>query len=456
MTPVGNGHRVPHGAVFQHFATDRQIRWRCKSFPAFLCFVSKVNRYIACIVITAMGSCAPDRDSVSCLNTGIWRATVEIQGQELPFNLEVSRDAENGYDMQLINAEERLLLDEVVVDGDSVDIPLHIFDANIRARVQGDTLLEGFFIKNYEKDYRLPFRATYGKQHRFAVDDQNSEKSNFAGTYEVRFVNEGDTTPAIGLFRQEGNTVTGTFITPTGDYRFLEGNVSGPHLYLSTFDGNYSYLFKATMQQDGTIKGDFFSGKTRHETWTAVRNDQARLPNPDSLTHLRPGYDRITFAFPNVEGDSVSLDDPKYEGKVVILQLMGTWCPNCMDETRFLTSWYDANRDRGVEIIALAYERKADFAYASARVKKMAEKLNVNYEILIAGTDDKADAASTLPMLNAVIAFPTTIFVGKDGKVRKIHTGFTGPGTGPYYEEFKQTFNETVNALLKEAFTARR
>jgi hypothetical protein len=133
-----------------------------------------------------------------------------------------------------------------------------------------------------------------------------------------------------------------------------------------------------------------------------------------------------------------------------------------MDETKFLVPWYDANKDRGVEIIGLAYERKPDFDYASARVKKMVEKMNVTYDILIAGTSDKESAAKTLPMLNSIVAFPTTIFIGKDGKVKKIHTGFSGPGTRQYYEQFKEEFNETVNSLLQEVvppqedFTAKR
>jgi len=151
-----------------------------------------------------------------------------------------------------------------------------------------------------------------------------------------------------------------------------------------------------------------------------------------------------------VNGKTVSLTDEKYQGKVVIVQLLGTWCPNCMDETRFLAPWYRQNRDRGVEVIGLAYERKDDFQYASERVKNMMEKLDIDYEVLIAGTNDKQKASKTLPMLNEIAAFPTTIFIGKDGKVKKIHTGFSGPGTGQYYEQFKEEFNTTVNELLSE------
>jgi hypothetical protein len=121
-----------------------------------------------------------------------------------------------------------------------------------------------------------------------------------------------------------------------------------------------------------------------------------------------------------------------------------------MDETRFLVPWYNENNNRGVEIIGLAYEYKDDFAYASNRVKKMIDKLNVPYDLVIAGTSDKEKASQTLPMLNKVVAFPTTIFIGKDGKVKKIHTGFSGPGTGIYYEQFQQHFNEIVNELLSE------
>lgn len=386
------------------------------------------------------------------LRTGIWRATVEIQGRELPFNFEVKTDNSNNINIYLINAEERLLLDEVKIKGDSVDIALHIFDANIKALISGDTL-EGLFIKNFAKDYRLPFRAVHGVTYRFAKGTNQLEIPDFSGKYEVKFVHESDTTQAVAVFNQIKDSVTGTFLTPTGDYRYLQGNVANGTLQLSTFDGNYAYLFTATKQMDGTLTGKFYSGKTWMESWTARKNDNPPLPDAEKLTYLKKGYDRVEFTFPDINGNNVSLNDEKYKNKVVILQLFGTWCPNCMDETKFLAPWYNENKSRGVEIIGLAYERKPDFAYASSRVKKMIDKLNVSYDLVIAGTDDKDKASETLPMLNSVVAFPTTIFIGKDGKVKKIHTGFSGPGTGVYYEQFKERFNETINELLAENMT---
>ena len=135
---------------------------------------------------------------------------------------------------------------------------------------------------------------------------------------------------------------------------------------------------------------------------------------------------------------------------MVLLQIFGTWCPNCMDETIFYADWFNKHQNEAIEIIGLAYEAKDDFEYAKARVEKMKAKYNVGYDYVIAGVYDKEAAAKTLPMLNHVLSFPTTIFIDKKGKVRKIHTGFSGPATGIYYEEFKNDFNSFMDQLLNE------
>lgn len=407
----------------------------------------------ALVIASILAGCFATKETNSVLKTGVWRATIEIQGQLLPFNFEVEQDNVNGYDIYLRNAEERILLDEVTIKGDSIDIVLHVFDADIRARIIGDTLT-GEFIKNYEKDYRIPFYAVHGQSYRFDKGKNQDSIPDFSGKYEVTFIHESDTTPAVGIFHQTGDSVTGTFLTPTGDYRFLQGNVANEIMQLSTFDGNHAYIFRARKEADGTLNGEYYSGKTWSEFWVAKKNENATLPDAEKLTYLKEGFDRITFSFPDVTGKKVSLADDKYKNKVVILQLFGTWCPNCMDETKFLEPWYKENNRRGVEIIGLAYERKDDFIYASERVKKMTAKLDVTYDFVIAGTNDKEKAAKTLPMLNKVVAFPTTIFIGKDGKVKKIHTGFSGPGTGPYYDQFIEHFNQTVNELLSEDLTS--
>jgi thiol-disulfide isomerase/thioredoxin len=404
--------------------------------------------FSACVILLTLFSCSPGKEKPEPLKTGVWRGVIEIQKKQLPFNFEVVNDQQGGYDIYIRNAEEKLLLDEVDVSDDSVDIAVHIFDANFKAALHGDTLT-GVFVKNYEKDYRLPFYAVYGQAYRFETGNDQANIPNFNGKYEVTFA--GDTTKAIGIFDQKGDSVTGTFLTETGDYRFLQGNVADSVLQLSTFDGNHAYLFTATMQTDGKLQGEFYSGKTFHDTWVGEKNEKAALADPESLTYLKKGFEKIEFSFPDVNGNKVTLNDEKYRNKVVILQLFGTWCPNCLDETLFLSPWYDKNKHRGVEIIGLAYERKSDFDYASKRVKKMIDKLDVKYDFVIAGINDKASASKTLPQLNEIAAFPTTIFIGKDGKVKKIHTGFSGPGTGVYYDQFIEHFNITVDELLNES-----
>ena len=196
--------------------------------------------------------------------------------------------------------------------------------------------------------------------------------------------------------------------------------------------------------------GEYWSGKTGNKKFKAARDENASLPDANSLTYLKEGFDKIEFTFPDLDGNHVSLNDEKYQNKVVVLQLFGTWCPNCMDETIFLTEWYNKNKNRGIEIIGLAYEVKDDFDYASNRVKVMKEKYNVGYDYVVAGTSSKSDAAKTLPMLNHVMSFPTSIVIDKKGNVRNIHTGFSGPATGDYYLDFINEFNTLIDELLAE------
>lgn len=401
-----------------------------------------------CLLLLVCSACntASEQPQTPTLPTGIWRAELDVQGQKLPFTFEVFHTDSMHYEVQLINGEERLLIDEVSLEGDSLIMPMSFFDTQVRAKLDEGTL-SGNFIKNYAEDYRLPFRATHGENYRF-VQSSDQEVEDFGGKWEVQF--EGDSLISVGVFEQVKNQVSGSFLTTTGDYRFLEGNVEGSTMKLSAFDGEHVYLFEARMQEDGSLQGDFWSGKSYHAIWTATRNADAELPDANALTYLKEGYDRLEFTFPNLAGEPVSLSDEQYRGKVVIVQLFGTWCPNCMDETIFFADWYRRHQDEEVEIIGLAYERKDDFAYASSRVKKMTEKLNVDYDFLIAGVSDKEAAAKTLPMLNRVMSFPTSIFIDKNGKVRNIHTGFSGPGTGVYYERFVEEFNVLMEKLLAE------
>ena len=387
-------------------------------------------------------------ESAGQLSTGHWRGVLKPQGIEIPFQFDVQK-IDGIYTIMLMNAEERIPLDEVTFSNDSLHIPLYIFDATIHAKLTADKLT-GVWVKNYADDYIVPFEATFGNDPRFTVV-KAGQYASFDGKWEVDFIDAAGDEKAIGVFKQSENKVTGTFLTPTGDYRFLEGVVDGDVMKLSCFDGTHAYLFEATMMENGEISGEYWSGKSWHQQWKAKRNDAFQLPDPDAMTYMKAGYDSFDFKFLNTTGEFVQLSDERFKDKVVVVQILGTWCPNCMDETRFFTDWRKRNIGKDVEFIGLAFEQKDDPDYAITRINKMKEKLGVDYEILIAGTTNPNSKAGALPMLNKIISFPTSIILDKQHKVRKIHTGFSGPGTGEYYEKYVEEFN-----LFIEKLTCRR
>ncbi|WKV12749.1 TlpA disulfide reductase family protein [Marivirga harenae] len=404
-------------------------------------------KYLSLLASVLLLACSPQQEKIEL--SGGWIGEISMQGKTMPFEMKIQEEQEGDITATIINGEEKIILDEIARNNDSLHIPLHIFDITLDLKI-GNNVLAGSYTKHYETDYVLPI--TFHKGENRFIRNSQKKPADFSGKWEVTFIEpkEQDTTEAVGIFEQNGQDIKGTFLTPLGDYRYLVGFADGNQMKLSTFDGNHAFLFEAQLENDNTLTGDFYSGKDWYESWTAFRNDDAELPNPDSLTYLKKGYDNIYFSFPNLEKEKVSINDEKYQDKVVIVQIFGTWCPNCMDETKFLTKWYDENKDRGVEIIGLAYEAKDDFEYAKSRVEKMINKYEVKYDFLIAGTNDKEEASKTLPMLNQVISFPTMIILNKDGELVNIHTGFNGPGTGKYYDDFVANFNAKMDSLLHQ------
>jgi len=405
-----------------------------------------LNLLIGIVILILFFSCKKEIPESGGLKTGLWRGEILAQNNRIPFNFEVLKN-DGVFTIYLINGEEKFLINGVNVFGDSLFFDMHIFDVSIKAKLK-DSILTGLYIKNYANNYELPFKAVYNKKGRF---DQVNSNHKFDGIWETTFKSkEGKETPAIGIFKTKKNILNGTFLLKTGDYRFLDGYTKQDTMFLYSFDGNHIFKFRAERINDTILKGEFWSGKTGYKTFISKKNDQIKLPDANKLTLLKENFDKIEFSFPDLNENQVSLNDEKYKDKVVILQIFGTWCPNCMDETVFLSEWYRKNHSKGVEIIGLAYENKDEFEYAKKRVKIMKENLNANYDFVIAGTSSTKSASESLPMLNKVISFPTAIIIDKKGEVRRIHTGFSGPATGIYYEEFVDDFNQFLNKLLEE------
>ena len=379
--------------------------------------------------------------------SGVYRGELTVKDRKfLPFNFTVNPDKT----MVVYNAEERIDVDEISVKGDSVYIHMPVYDAHLTAKLLDNGDLSGFYFKG-PKNVKVDFKATFGDNDRFKAIKRDT--FGLEGAWEVTFSPGTEYEyKAKGVFKdKEHGEIHGTFLTETGDYRFLDGLKSNNGLRLSCFDGSHAFLFDAQIKGDSLVNGMFYSGNHYSEPWVAVRNDKFELADPESLTFLNEGYDSVDFSFPGLDGTTISLKDKRFEGKAVVIQLMGSWCPNCLDESTFLSTFYKENKPEDLEVVALAFEYAKTKEKAFNNLKRLKERLGISYPIALAqfGGASKEKAAEKLPMLNHVLSYPTTIYIDKQGKVKKIHTGFNGPATGEKFEQFKQNFEKTITELVK-------
>ncbi|TXN35490.1 TlpA family protein disulfide reductase [Flagellimonas hymeniacidonis] len=402
--------------------------------------------FLAISFMLLFSSCEEEQKE---LLTGKWWAKLDVsETEELPFNFTLSESKEGGYRIEMYNADETVLVDEIEINNDSIHIKMPIFEGYISG-VFSENEIRGDFIKE-SLERIVPFKAVYGERDRFEANQPAN--NDISGIWETYFdVDTEDEYPAKGIFMQNGNKVNGTFRTTTGDYRYLEGTVSGDTLKLSTFDGAHAFLFTARVT-DSTLQGHFYSGNHSVEKFVARRNEAFELPDANTLTFLKDGYDSFDFSFPDEAGNLVSLSDARFENKVVLVQIMGTWCPNCLDETRFYVDFLNENPELDVEFVALAFEYAKTQEKAFEGIARLKKRVGVEYPILLAqfGSSSKQKANEKLPMLNHVLSYPTTIYMDKNGAVNKIHTGFNGPATGRKFEEFKKEFSETISMLTEE------
>jgi thiol-disulfide isomerase/thioredoxin len=372
-------------------------------------------------------------------------------GKEVVFNMEI-KGTGNQTQLYIINASEKILVKELKIKDDSVFFRMPVFESEFKTQIQPDGSLKGIWLKGTAvKTQQWPFVALPDKK-RFDAS-QGAAKNNISGRWSVTITRaNGSTRPAVAEFVQKGNNLTGTFLTPSGDYRYLQGVVTGDLLLLSTFDGAHAYTFSAKIVHANKIAEGFFgSGIAGKETWIAEKNNNARLPE-GVAPQLKEGYSKLDFAFNDIDGTKVSISDERFKDKVVIIQIMGSWCPNCLDETKFLSDYYNRNKSRGIEIVSLAYEYSTDFQRSQKSLRRFQQLFNVKYPMLITGVSvsDSLKTEKTLPQITPIKSFPTTIFLDRKGNVQEIHSSFYGPGSGKHYEEFKKEFNATVDRLLKK------
>ncbi|MBK9736791.1 MAG: TlpA family protein disulfide reductase [Saprospiraceae bacterium] len=428
------------------------------------------NLFYVLPVLFFCGCVAPNA-TFEKIPPGIWRATLLLDRQpsmkygddrdivkkfdndsELPFNFEVIYDDSSNFHIVIHNAEERIEVRDIdfgrdkATAKDTVYIRFPVYDTYIKA-IYEDGVMEGEWIVNYKKNYKIPFKAVHGVTDRFTKVD-NKIPSDISGKWACTFeIGTEDEYTAVGIFNQNGHKITGTFLTETGDYRYLEGMMYDKKMYLSTFDGAHAFQFLGKILEDGSITGTFRSGSQYTTNWEARKDSMATLKSAYSLNKI-VNNDVLDFSFENESGKMVSIQDTQYKDKIKLIQIFGTWCPNCMDETKFLKTYFEKYPNDEVALISIGFERYEDAENSKAALKRFKEKLDLKHEVLWGGYYDKTAAGKKIPQLDKILAYPTLLFVDKKNRIVKIHTGFSGPAT-PGFKDFEKEF-ETVLASIRK------
>lgn len=387
---------------------------------------------------------------------GPWRGYLASPGGELPFTFDI--ESKKYYlKATIFNGAEMARITSVTVTPENRTMfAMHHYDAVLVGDLNpARDEMKGFWKKRTRGDKwsTLPFFAKAGETHRFAPPEGSTAKSEgkkIAGRWSLQFASE--TNPSVAIFSadQEGN-VTGTILNSGGDFRFLDGDFIDNRLRLSTFDGAMALLVDARLQDDGTLAGDFWSGDTWHDTWKAQRDEKAKLIDPTSVTRVVSDPVLSELIFFDLEKQRRALDEKEFQGRARIIEIMGTWCPNCYDSAALLMDLHRKYKDRGLHILAISYEHTDDLNRNLRQIRTFAGRVGVEYPILFGGSSDIAKASRTLPFLDRVHAYPTTIFLDHEGQVRLVDTGFVGPAGGEDHEKLRRRYELLIEELLTAA-----
>ena len=394
------------------------------------------------ILLVAFSYCSPQQTKLA----DRYRGVLQSPGGELAFLIHINQnDSEiNGF---VVNGADTSHFSSVELKHDSLIFNFSHYDSHIRSVIQKDGSLNGAFQKRTSSGYSTPMEfSAYPGGNRYAVGLDSETKSPFEGEWDVDFTSDaGKEFPATGVFYSKDGTLFGTFITETGDYRFLEGFSTDSSFTLSVFDGSHAFIFKGKMIDD-RVEGDFWSGPEYHAVFSAERG-ASDLEDPYSIAELTEK--KISFSFSDTEGNLVSHTDEKFREKPVLLYLFGSWCPNCADEARMLKSFYEEEyKNTDLEIVGLAFEYSGNFESDAEMVERYRQRFSIPWTLLVAGNSDKSSASEQLSFIKEVTSYPTAFFADRDHTIRFVHVGFKGPGTGSYYIQEKEQFKQHLDTII--------
>jgi thiol-disulfide isomerase/thioredoxin len=408
----------------------------------------------AALVVVSFGSGharAADAPAIS----GLWDAVIVSNGTEIPFRFEIATAGKEPQGFFFEGDRKIGSTSGSFADG-ALTLAYEFLNTTLELKLK-----DGQLVGSYRSN-RANAKPQDVRMRRFVpVANENGEAPQLAGNWEMRRVAEEvsaprDTRTWHVFLRQSGAEVSGSILRVDGDTGTLVGRWADGKLVLSHFAGERPNLFEATPNADGTLAVTL-NGNAHY---LVVRSTEARArgipepPDPSRYTNVKDPTTPFQFAFPDLTGKIVSNGDAQFAGKVVILSIGGSWCPNCHDEAPFLSELYKDMRGRGLEIVGLMFENDADPKVARPRVQAFIKRFGVNYPMLIAGVTSPAPGAKTineaLPQIVNFGAYPTTIFLGRDGRVRSVHAGFASPATGAEHVRLKEEIRGLVERLLAE------
>lgn len=366
------------------------------------------------------------------------------------FVLEIKSAASGSCEAAIWNGPERMPFSSCSYSQGRLEASLEQYDGRITATRDSNRELKGEYVRQTRFGVmHFPFRASRETAERSALSPAQSLNGDWVFTF-AESDNPDKVAPAV--FTQNGANVHGTIAPVSGDYGLMSGTVvtanNGTEFRLSRFDGIHILLLEGRFTGPDAIAGTL----SKSQAFTATRSKTAaeNAPSPDSVTRMKDSNAPLRFSgFDPASGHTVTQADPRFAGKVLVVDIFGTWCPNCHDEAPVLQELYDKYHSQGLEIVSLAYEYTNDQARNTRQLDVFRKRFRLDFPMLISGTTDEGEIAKTLPQLENFFSYPTTLFVGRDGRVRKIHTGFSGPATGKL-EELKQQFDAEVKELLSE------
>lgn len=372
--------------------------------------------------------------------SGSWRAALDLAGGELRFGVLIEGST-SGWRGRLCNGQRCQAFTGIRIRGDSLVLELADYAASIAVMVRGDSLVGRYHNVGRKGPRTIPFRAARGRW------PARPGTAALLGRWDAWFQSGFDQSPRVLVFQNGDTGLEGTVISNSGDYGQFAGGMTGDSFAIAHFDGSFVYLLTGRLGGD-TLRGAFHAGLRSQTPFLAVRSSGKPHLTPPTAVTRADTTGPFRFRFPDLAGNMVSDGDARFRGKVVLLDIFGSWCPTCHDAAPALVALYREYHARGLEVVGVAFEVTGDSAQDAPLVRRYRDKFALPFPLLLGGVSDAEAVSAALPQLDGFSAFPTTVFVGRDGRVRRIHAGFYGPATGAQHEAVVAEFRAEIEGLL--------